>query len=112
MLSNLPSVVLRFVDASNLRDLDLFVSCFAAAAVVEDEAQTHRGIDEIREWKRQTEHRYAYTTEPVHFIERDGRTILTATLTGNFPGSPANLTYEFTIADDAITALSIHPERP
>jgi hypothetical protein len=41
-------------------------------------------------------------------VERDGRTILTATLTSDFPGSTVGLIYEFTIADGAISALSIH----
>ena len=109
MLSDLPSIVAQFVQASNARDLDRFVACFAADAVVEDEAQTHNGIDEVRGWKRETQNRYRYTIEPVDRVERDGQTILTATLTGDFPGSPVDLIYEFTIADGAISALSIHP---
>jgi hypothetical protein len=36
-----------------------------------------------------------------------GETILTATLAGDFPGSPVELDYEFTIVDDAIETLSI-----
>lgn len=109
MLSDLPPIVARFVQASNARDLDRFVACFAADAVVEDEAQTHNGVDEVREWKRQTEHRYRYTIEPIDLVDRGGQTVLTATLTGDFPGSPVDLSYEFTIADGAISALSIHP---
>jgi SnoaL-like domain len=112
MLSTLPPVVTRFVSASNLRDLDLFVACFAHDAVVEDEAQTHNGIDDVREWKRQTENRYTYTIEPVDLVERNGHTMLTATLTGDFPGSPVELVYDFTIAENAITTLSIHPRDP
>lgn len=64
MLSELPPVVARFVDASNARDLDRFVACFAADAVVEDEGKTHTGIDEVREWKQETENRHTYTVEP------------------------------------------------
>jgi len=48
---NLTPVIARFVDASNARDLDAFVSCFAARAVVEDEGRTHRGLAEVRAWK-------------------------------------------------------------
>ena len=109
MLYDLPPIVAHFVEASNARDLDRFIACFAADAVVEDEMQTHTGVDEVREWKRQTENRYRYTIDPVDLVERDGQTILTATLTGDFPGSPVDLIYEFTIADGAISALSIHP---
>jgi hypothetical protein len=34
---------------------------------------------------------------------------VTATLAGYFPGSPVELEYEFTLANDAIEALRIHP---
>jgi hypothetical protein len=108
MLSDLPSIVARFVEASNARDLDRFVACFAADAVVEDEGRTHTGADEVREWKHETEDRFMYTIEPTELDQRNGQTILTATLVGNFPGSPVDLIYEFTIAEGAIKALSIH----
>jgi hypothetical protein len=106
---NLPSAIARFVDASNTRDVDAFVSCFAAEAVVEDEGRTHRGVAEVRAWKKETEDRYRYTITPSNLEQRNGETILKATLDGNFPGSPADLFYEFTIVDEAIEALRIHP---
>ena len=110
MLYNLPPAVASLIETSNARDLDGFVACFAADAVVEDEGHTHTGTDEVREWKQETESRYSYTIDPTELDQRDGETILTATLAGNFPGSPVDLTYEFTIgADDAIDALRIHP---
>ena len=108
MLTNLPPVVPRFVDTSNARDVDGFVACFAADAVVHDEGRTHTGIDELRKWKQDSEDEYTYTIEPTGLDQRNGQTILSGTMTGNFPGSPVDLTYEFTIsADDAIMALRI-----
>jgi hypothetical protein len=109
VLSDLPPVVARFVDASNARDLDRTIACFAADAVVEDEGQTHTGVDEVRQWKRETENRYTYTIEPTELEHRNGEWVITAKLAGNFPGSPVDLVYEFTIADGAIEALRIHP---
>jgi ketosteroid isomerase-like protein len=107
--SDLPHTVAGFIEASNARDLDGSVACFADDAVVEDEGQTHTGIDQVREWKRETERRFTYTIEPINVEQRDGQAILTATLAGDFPGSPVDLVYEFTIADGAIKALRIHP---
>ena len=49
-----------------------------------------------------------YTIHPIALDQRDGRTVVTATLAGDFPGSPVDLEYEFTIAD-GIEALRIHP---
>jgi len=70
MLTNMPPVVARFVDASNTRDLDAFVRCFAAEAVVEDEGRTHRGLAEVRAWKQETEDRFHYTIEPINLDHR------------------------------------------
>jgi hypothetical protein len=107
MLSDLPPVVARFVDASNARDLDAAIACFAADAVVEDEGRTHSGTAEVRQWKHETESRFTYTIEPIAVDRRNGQAIVTATLAGNFPGSPVEQTYDFTIEDGAITALKI-----
>jgi hypothetical protein len=107
--ADLPPTIARFIDASNARDLDGSVACFADDAVVEDEGQTHTGVDRVREWKRETEKRFTYTIDPTAVEERNGETIVTGTLAGDFPGSPVILIYEFTVADGAIKALRIHP---
>lgn len=39
--------------------------------------------------------------------QADGRTIVRATVTGDFPGSPAVLRFAFALSDDRITALEI-----
>jgi hypothetical protein len=109
MLTNLPLTIAHFVQASDARDVNAFVTCFAADAVVEDEGRTHRGLGEVRVWKEETQDRYRYTIEPTDLERRDGQTIVTATLAGNFPGSPVDLIYEFTIVGDLIQALRIHP---
>jgi hypothetical protein len=106
---DLPATIARFIEASNARDLDASVACFAADVVVEDEGQTHRGIDEARAWKRETEERFRYTIEPNGVDERGGQTVVAATLAGNFPGSPVELRYAFTLVDGEIAALAIHP---
>ena len=103
----LPSTIARFIEASNARDLDRAVGCFASDAMVEDEGRTHRGVEEVRAWKRETEERFVYTFEPNAVESRDGHTVVTGTLAGNFPGSPVELKYDFTLAGDAITSLRI-----
>jgi hypothetical protein len=104
----LPPTIARFIEASNARDLDAAVDCFAEE-VVEDEGRTHRGIGEVRAWKQATEERFRYTIEPTGVEERDGRSLVRGILAGNFPGSPIELTYDFRLVDDAIESLRIHP---
>jgi hypothetical protein len=103
----LPSTIARFIEASNARDLDRAVECFASDATVEDEGRTHRGVEKVRAWKHETEERFVYTFEPNAVESRDGHIVVTGTLAGNFPGSPVELKYDFTLAGDAITSLRI-----
>jgi len=109
MAISLPPGVARFIDASNARDLDAAIDCFAEDAVVEDEGRTHRGIAEVRAWKQATEERFHYTIEPTGVDERAGRSLVRGILAGNFPGSPVELTYDFRLVDDTIESLRIHP---
>ena len=109
MITDLPPTIARFVETSNVRDVSGFVSCFAADAVVDDDGGTHRGLDQVREWKQKTQDTNRYRIDPVRLERRSGDTILTATLTGDFPGSPVDLNYAFTMVGDAIEALRISP---
>ena len=105
----LETTISRFIEASNARNLDAAVACFDADAVVEDEGETHRGLAAVRAWKKATEDRFRYTIEPTGVERRsESETVVIATLAGDFPGSPVELKYEFTLRDDAIEALRIH----
>ena len=103
----LDSTIARLIEASNARDLDRAVGCFASDATVEDEGRTHRGVEEVRAWTRETEERFVYTFEPNAAESRGGHTVVTGTLAGNFPGSPVELKCDFTLAGDAITSFRI-----
>jgi hypothetical protein len=39
---------------------------------------------------------------------RDGKTVLEARLTGNFPGSPVTLEFSFVLEDGKIVSVEIH----
>jgi len=83
--------------------------CFIADAVVIDERQTHQGRDAIARWRAEAAAKYQYTSEPIAIEDAGDRTIVTAHLVGNFPGSPVDLRYAFTLADGAIARLEIVP---
>jgi hypothetical protein len=84
-------------------------TCFTADAVVIDERQTHRGREAIGRWKTEASAKYDYDTDPVAIDNQDGRIIVTAHLTGSFPGSPVDLRYAFTLAGNEIARLEIAP---
>lgn len=97
--------------AADAGDGTAVANCFAADAVVVDEKRTHQGRDAIARWKAEASAKYRYTSTPVA-VDGDGDGIIvtvTARVSGDFPGSPVNLRYAFTIEADAIVRLEIVP---
>lgn len=90
-------------------DSDAFLSHFARNAVVVDERRTYTGHEQILQWKLGAAAQYDYTTQPFESVEQHGHTIVTAHLTGDFPGSPVDLRYRFTLRGNVIAALEIAP---
>ena len=50
-----------------------------------------------------------YTSEPAAMVVEGEQTIVTARLVGDFPGSPVDLRYFFTLDGDKVAALDIIP---
>jgi hypothetical protein len=103
----LPPLVTDFVKAKNRRDSDAVVACFAEDAIVQDEGQEMHGLPAIKEWSDKSFEKYQFDIAPTGIAETDENTVLTATLTGNFPGSPVSLDFNFVIKGEKIAALSI-----
>jgi hypothetical protein len=106
-MENLPKPIALYVSAENSGDTSLLDQCFAASATVQDENETHQGLSAIKEWKAETKRKYQHTVAPLSVIEKDGAFVVTNRLTGNFPGSPIELEFVFTIRDDKIVSLQI-----
>jgi ketosteroid isomerase-like protein len=109
-LSAAPAVISRYFALDAERDVDGVTALFAADATVVDEHETHHGTAAIRAWRAGPASRYEYTTDVVQ-IEADGpdRYVVTARLTGNFPGNTVVLKHDFTIAGADIARLLISP---
>jgi hypothetical protein len=108
MKPNLPIILRRYFEAQNAHDIEAMVACFALDAAVRDEGRDIRGTEAIRAWKTETSAKYRITAEPLECRVEAGRTAVVARLSGNFPGSPANLTYRFGFAADGrISTLEV-----
>lgn len=103
----LPPALAGYFAADRTDDPFALLRMFAEDAVVIDERRTHIGREAIRVWKAEAAARYSYTAEPFAAAEQGGRIVVTARLTGNFPGSPAELRYTFTLDAGLITRLEI-----
>jgi hypothetical protein len=95
--------------AADRDDGEAVARCFTQNAVVTDEGQTHAGRAAIKQWKIETSKKYEYTNEPFACEQKDGKTVVTSRLTGNFPGSPVDLRFFFELEGDKILSLEIIP---
>lgn len=108
MVIELPGPVAAYF-AADSGDGEALARCFAEDAVVTDEGREHRGRAAIRAWKAAASRKYSYTAEPFAVASHDGKTVVTAHVVGDFPGSPVDLRYVFALAGDRIAALEIVP---
>jgi ketosteroid isomerase-like protein len=104
---DLPTPIAIYIDAENRGDTEALAKCFAEDAVVRDEGETIEGLAAIKRWKAETKKKYEHTIEPLASAQKDGKTIVTNRLTGNFPGSPVELEFVFELDGDKIALLEI-----
>lgn len=103
----LPQAIQAYFEADRDNNCTALLDCFAANAAVHDEGGTHSGHHAIGGWWERSKAKYRYIAEPLEALTDEHGTKVVAKVTGAFPGSPANLTYVFHLADDKIAALEI-----
>jgi hypothetical protein len=104
----LPTPIDLFMSSENTHDLEGLADCLAAHATVRDEGQTMQGLKAIEAWRLETTKKYRHTVEPVAVTARDGETVVSTMLTGDFPGSPITPDFIFTLEGNKIAAVEIH----
>ena len=105
---DLPSPIRAYFAADTV-DARAVAQCFSEGAVVIDEQHEHRGRAAITRWKAEATAKYHYTSVPIAVDVSGPEAIVTARLTGDFPGSPLDLRYRFTLEGDRISRLEIAP---
>jgi len=107
MSVDLPTPIALYIAAENRGDVEALAQCFSEDAVVRDEDKTIEGLVAIKQWKAETRKQYQHRIEPLALAQKDGKTVVTNRLTGNFPGSPIELEFVFTLDGDKIVWLEI-----
>src|ERR1041385_5025179 len=107
MKTQLPEIIETYFHASNANDVEKLTSCFSSDAVVTDENETHRGTASIREWTVKVRRKYEFKTEVLRAVEKPDAIVVTAKLSGTFPGSPVDLDFKFMLKDNQISSLEI-----
>jgi hypothetical protein len=108
MSIQLPPPIALYVQLENVGDTAALSACFAPHAIVRDEGRIYEGLAAITAWKAETKQQYHHTITPLAVTPQQGKTVLTATLTGDFPGSPITVHFDFVLEAGKILALEIH----
>ena len=105
---SLPKPIAAYFTADS-GDGEAVSQCFTENAIVKDEGHTYKARAAIKKWKTDASAKYQYTCEPSACEEKEGRTIVTCHLVGNFPGSPVDLRFFFKLEGDKIESLEVIP---
>ena len=108
MSIQLPPPIALYVQLENAGETETLSACFASNAMVRDEGHTYEGLAAITAWKAETKKKYHHTVTPLDVAQQHGKTVLTATLTGDFPGSPVTVHFDFVLEAGKILSLEIH----
>ncbi len=104
---NLLPLLARLTEAQNNFDSEAYAECFTATAIVHDEGKTHKGKAAIRQWIDKANKDYRASMKPIGYQEGKTENVLTAEVSGNFPGSPAVLKYHLVLENGLIQSLTI-----
>ena len=107
MNTKLPQPIANYFQAANAHNTDAVVAAFADDAVVVDESRERRGSTAIKEWSEEVNEKYKPHAEVTDVAEVGDKTVVTANVSGTFPGSPVQLRYSFTLKGEKIAALLI-----
>ena len=107
MAIELPRPLTIYFAAKNRHDIDGMLLPFSPDATVRDEGEVHHGPAAIRTWMETTTRKYRVTVEVAEATANGDAWRVAGIVSGNFPGSPARLHYNFTLAGDRIEKLEI-----
>lgn len=102
---NLPTIIKQLIKAQDDFDSENYARCFTENAIVIDEGKIYTGRNEIKEWIDHANKTYRVIMKPLSFSSE--LNVLSAEISGNFPGSPLEIKYHYTFKNDLIHSLKI-----
>lgn len=103
----LPQPIAAYYHASDAYHDDLLADCFAEDAVLVDEGEEYHGPEAVSGHILKANRDAKVMTEITNCVEKNGETVVTATISGNFDGSPIPLDFHFTLNNGKIKTLDI-----
>jgi uncharacterized protein (TIGR02246 family) len=103
----LPDPIAAYFAAEQANDAEAVARCFAEDGTVHDEKALRTGRAAIAAWMQAAKAQYAQRSEPVSLRADGGWHVVSARVSGNFPGSPAMIDHAFRLAGGTIRSLEI-----
>ena len=103
----LPQPIAAFYHTSDVYDDALLAGCFTADAVLVDEEEEYHGPNAVSRHILEANQNAKVMTEITNCIEKNNETVVTATLSGTFDGSPIPLDFHFNLENGKIKTLNI-----
>jgi hypothetical protein len=103
----LPAPIKSYFDADQIAGVAPPIAAFAGDARVKDEGKTHVGHAAIETWWRAAKAQYKHRASPREISQAGDLATVRAEVSGDFPGSPAMLTFRFKLAGARIATLEI-----
>lgn len=103
----LPTPIQAYFAAEAPQDSATLAAAFAPDAIVHDEGAAHHGLNEIIAWWKAAKAKYRHRAAPLDMTAAGGKLLVRARVSGDFPGSPAVLTFAFGLTGDRIQDLRI-----
>lgn len=109
MAVSMPKEVAAYVESVNDHDSAAFIELFSTDARIADAGREFRGVAAIRAWGEHDIFAPLVTLEVIAVAERDGQTVVTAKVDGNFDRTglpdPLIIDHYFTLAGGKIVGL-------
>ncbi len=103
----LPQPIAAYYHASDVYDGDLLAGCFAGDIILIDEGEEYHGPEAVSGHILEANRTAKVMTEIIDCVEKNGKTVVTAIISGSFDGSPIALDFHFTLNDGKIKNLNI-----
>ena len=107
MKLKLPKIAETLVQATNDKDVKMYLSCFADNAVYLDSGENETMVGKKAIEENFKGMKYELHTEPTHVEETADRITMKVKASGNFKGSPLNFEYQIKLQSGLIQDLRV-----
>jgi hypothetical protein len=104
---NYPKAIEDLIKAQNNFDSAAYAACFNESGMMLEEGKWYQGRTEIRQMIEHANEKYRSVMKPVSLTGPEASPVLSAEVSGTFPGSPAILKFHFELDGGLIQSLKV-----